>query len=74
VAFLTSGEMAVAYFWMHWGASGSPWWWENRGEIVLLFSFIWLFFAAAGAGPWSLDARVARTRTGEGPRPSSSIK
>lgn len=60
VAFLASGEMAVAYFWMHWGRTGSPWWWENRGEVVMLFSFIWLFFAAAGAGPWSLDARLAR--------------
>ena len=58
-AFLASGEMAVTYFWMHWGATGSPWWWENRGEVVMLFSFIWLFFAAAGAGPLSLDARLA---------------
>ena len=56
-AFIASGEMAVAYFWMHWGGSGQMWWWENRGEVVMLFSFIWLFFAAAGAGPFSLDAR-----------------
>ena len=62
VAFIASGEMAVAYFWMHWGATGSPWWWENRGEIVMLFSFIWLFFAAAGAGPLSLDARLVARR------------
>ena len=56
VAFICSGEMAVAYFWMHWGGSGSIWWWQNHGEVVMLFSFIWLFFAAAGAGPFSLDA------------------
>jgi putative oxidoreductase len=62
VAFLASGEMAVAYFWMHWGPSGQMWWWENRGEVVMLFSFIWFFFAAAGAGPFSLDAwRGSRT-------------
>jgi putative oxidoreductase len=59
-AFLASGEMAVAYFWMHWGGSGNMWWWENRGEMVMLYSFIWLFFAAAGAGPFSLDAWRAR--------------
>ncbi len=56
VALIASGEMAVAYFWMHWGRSGEMWWWDNRGEMVLLYSFIWLFFAAAGAGPLSLDA------------------
>ena len=56
VAFLASGEMAVAYAWQHWGQSGSPWWWVNQGELALLYCFIWLFFAAAGAGPVSLDA------------------
>ena len=45
VAFIASGEMAVAYIWMHWGRSDQMWWWENRGELVLLYSFIWLFFA-----------------------------
>ena len=63
VAFITSGEMAVAYFWMHWANTGRPWWWENRGEIVMLFSFIWLFFAAAGPGPLSLEAKLAARRT-----------
>lgn len=62
VAFIASGEMAVAYFWMHWARSGEMWWWENRGEVVLLYSFIWLFFAAAGAGPWSLDAMLRSRR------------
>ena len=63
VAFITSGEMAVAYFWMHWGGSGQMWWWENRGEVVLLYAFIWLFFAAAGPGPWSLDAWRSKQQT-----------
>jgi putative oxidoreductase len=53
---------------MHWARSGEMWWWENRGEIVMLYSFIWLFFAAAGAGPWSLDAR-RRTVTPRGEPP-----
>lgn len=60
MAFIASGEMAVAYFWIHTGGSGSIWWWENHGEVVMLFSFIWLLFAAWGAGPYSLDAKLRR--------------
>lgn len=53
-AFIASGEMAVAYFIAH-VPGGGLWWWNNRGEIVLVYSFLWLFFAAAGAGAFSLD-------------------
>lgn len=63
-ALIASGEMAVAYFWMHWGRSGEVWWWANRGEIVMLYSFIWLLFAAWGAGPFSLDGWLRRRRAG----------
>lgn len=59
-AFIASGEMAVAYFWMHAAGSGAIFWWQNRGELVMLFSFIWLLFAVWGPGPYSLDARLAR--------------
>lgn len=59
-AFIASGEMAVAYFWMHAGRAGSPWWWSNRGELVMLYSFIFLVYAAWGAGPLSVDARLGR--------------
>ena len=62
LAFIGSGEMAVAYFWMHAAGSGSIWWWVNRGETAMLFSFVWLFFAAYGAGPYSLDAWIAKRR------------
>ncbi|MEZ4411769.1 MAG: DoxX family protein [Gemmatimonadales bacterium] len=62
-AFIASGEMAVAYFWVHAANSGQIWWWSNRGEMVLLYSFIWLTFAAWGAGPYSLDAWLARGRS-----------
>ena len=62
LAFIGSGEMAVAYFWVHAAGSGSIWWWVNRGETVMLFSFVWLFFAAYGAGPYSLDAWLAKRR------------
>lgn len=56
VAFIASGEMAVAYFWKHAGRNGDIFWWENGGELVMVFSFLWLFFAVWGAGPLSLDA------------------
>ena len=63
-AFIASGEMAVAYFWMHVGSSGQVWWWVNHGELPLLYSFIWLYFAARGAGPVSLDAVLSRRGRG----------
>jgi putative oxidoreductase len=63
-AFLASGEMAVTYFWMHWGQSGQMWWWQNRGELPLLYAFIWFLFFAWGAGPMSLDAWLRRRRAG----------
>ena len=55
VAFVLAGQMAVAYFQAH--APRSVWPVLNGGEPALLFCFVWLFFAAVGAGPWSLDAR-----------------
>ena len=61
VAFLLAGEMAVAYFWIHSGFS-DPWWWTNGGEKAMLFSFIFLFFSAWGAGPFSVDARLAASK------------
>jgi putative oxidoreductase len=63
-AFIASGEMAVAYFWMHAAGRGSIWWWENGGETVMLFCFIFLVFAAWGAGPLSVDAQLSERRRG----------
>lgn len=63
LAFVASGEMAVAYFWVHASRSGSFWWWHNRGELVLLYSFIWLLFVAWGPGPFSLDAWTRKGRS-----------
>jgi len=54
VAFILSGEMAAAYFISH--APRGFWPLLNRGEPPVYFCFTWLYFAAAGAGPWSLDA------------------
>lgn len=55
VAFILSGEMAVAYF--QFQAPQSFWVVINGGSSTVLFCFVWLYFSAAGAGPWSLDAR-----------------
>lgn len=60
VAFIASGEMAVAYFWMHYGQSHSIWWWVNHGELPIVYSFLWLFFSACGAGPYSIDASMGK--------------
>jgi len=54
VAFVLSGEMAVAYFWGH--AIHGFWTVLNQGMPAVLFCFLWLYLSAAGPGPWSLDA------------------
>ena len=53
-AFVLAGFMAVAYFMAHAPNSFFPL--QNQGDAAILFSFIFLYFSAAGAGPWSLDA------------------
>ena len=58
VAFLLSGEMAVAYWQFH--APRGTWPIENHGEAAVLFCFIFLFMAAYGGGDWSLDALIRR--------------
>jgi putative oxidoreductase len=55
VAFILSGEMAVAYFIGH--APQGFWPVLNQGHPAILFCFVWLYLSAAGAGPWSLDAK-----------------
>ena len=59
-AFVASGEMAVAYFTVH--AHSAFWPIENKGELAVLYCFVWLFVAAHGAGIWSID-NVIRRRT-----------
>jgi putative oxidoreductase len=54
VAFLLSGEMAVAYFQFH--APQALWPLVNQGQPAVLYCFIWLYLSAAGPGPWSIDA------------------
>jgi putative oxidoreductase len=54
VAFILSGEMAVAYFMGH--APQGFWTVLNQGSPAVFFCFVFLYFSSAGAGPWSLDA------------------
>jgi putative oxidoreductase len=58
VAFLLSGEMAVAYFMGH--APQGFWAVLNMGTPAVLFAFVWLYLSAAGPGPWSVDAMRGR--------------
>jgi putative oxidoreductase len=60
IAFILSGEMAVAYFQFH--APQGFWPVMNGGISAVLYCFLWLYFSAAGAGPWSLDARISNSR------------
>ena len=57
-AFVASGHMAFAYFIGHAPRNFFPA--LNNGDAAVLFCFIFLYLAAAGAGPWSLDAARAR--------------
>jgi putative oxidoreductase len=56
VAFILSGEMAVAYWQFH--APHGAWPILNRGEPAVLFCFIFLYMAVQGGGDWSLDALI----------------
>lgn len=53
-AFIASGEMAIGYWTQHF-PSGGFWPLANKGEGAILYCFIFLYFAAAGAGAWSID-------------------
>src|SRR5262245_17461023 len=68
IAFLISGEMAFAYFLAH--APRDFWPIVNRGEVPVLLCFVFLYVAFAGAGAWSLDALLARSRDTTSERPA----
>ena len=62
VAFICSGEMAVAYFMAH--AQGGLFPIQNHGEPAVIYCWIFLFMVFYGAGSWSLDALIAGNRGG----------
>ena len=60
-AFICSGEMAIAYFLAHWAiVTGSPHSFFpvlNGGASAIMYSFVFLYFAASGPGPWALNQK-----------------
>ena len=58
VAFLLSGEMAVAYFTAHAPQGFYPA--LNMGEAAVLYCFVFLYLAFAGGGEWSLDTVIRK--------------
>lgn len=65
VAFVLSGEMAVAYFQFHF--PNGFWPVMNGGVSAALYCFVWLYFSASGAGAWSLDSIRRSTAVGDRP-------
>jgi putative oxidoreductase len=59
-AFIVSGMCAVAYFYAHAPKGFYPI--LNSGELAALYCFVFLYIAAAGAGPWSVDALIKKKR------------
>jgi putative oxidoreductase len=57
VAFLLSGEMAIAYFMVHAPRSFFPL--LNGGDPVILYCFTFLYLAVAGGGAWCLDRLIS---------------
>ncbi len=56
-AFISSGEMACAYFIVHAPQGGWPI--QNNGQLAVLFCFIFMYIAARGAGMLSVDGLMA---------------
>ena len=54
IAFIASGEVAVAYFQAH--LPRGFWPIANGGELAALYCFVFLYIAARGSGKWSIDA------------------
>jgi putative oxidoreductase len=59
-AFVASGQMAAAYFMAH--ASNGFWPIVNKGELAVLYCFVFLYFSAHGSGEYSLDAAMQKRR------------
>jgi putative oxidoreductase len=70
VAFVLSGQMAVAYWMAHAPQSFYPV--LNGGDAAILYCFVFLYLAAAGPGAWSLDEMRARRGAAPVRRPADS--
>ena len=66
-AFLAAGTMAVAYFQYHFKLDFAHWHWApvvNKGELAVIYCFVFLFFIARGDGPYSVSAAIRGGRAG----------
>jgi putative oxidoreductase len=61
VAFILSGDMAVAFFMAHFPKSWLPI--VNGGDLAVLFCFTFLYLCVAGPGPWSVDALLSSRKS-----------
>ena len=59
-AFISSGEMAAAYFMAHAPRGGLPH--QNEGELAVVYCFVFLYIAARGGGAWSVDGAMSGGR------------
>jgi putative oxidoreductase len=59
-AFLSSGEMAVAYFIAH--AAKGLWPIQNKGELAVLYCFVFLYIASRGSGILSVEAAAKKKK------------
>jgi putative oxidoreductase len=59
VAFIASGQMAVAYFMAH--VPSGFWPIQNKGELAALYCFVFLYMASIGSGVWSIDRAVGKS-------------
>lgn len=68
-AFLASGTMAVAYFQYHWAFAFADWKWlpvVNKGELAVVYCFVFLYIALRGAGRAGLDGLLFRGHDRQG--------
>ncbi len=62
-AFITSGQMAVAYWMAHGTKALLPL--QNNGELAVLYCFVFLFISTQGGGIWSVDALINRQKSSD---------
>lgn len=71
VAFIASGMMAVAFFMAHFKAGGTGWVpIVNRGELAVVYCWVFLFICFYGPGRWSVDALLLRRGAPASPTPT----
>jgi putative oxidoreductase len=61
VAFIASGQMAVAYWMGHYPQGFWPL--ANSGELAVLYCFIFLYIASQGGGVWSVDRALGSSQS-----------